>query len=238
MKSTETRNYLTKEEESLLNSFSADKINNIGELGSEDAKLIKINIFESLLRGTNRDGIENIINILKNSDFYTAPSSSKFHCNYDGGLLDHSLLVCKTAMKLREDLMQEKSELVDKLPVDSIIITTLLHDVCKMGFYKKVEKWKKNESNNWVSYIGYETDDNFPIGHGEKSVIMLQKFGLDLNADEMIAIRFHMGSYSGAQFVWEEKVAYDKAINKIPLVGLVQSADYISSILFEKMIEN
>ena len=49
--------------------------------------------FIELLRSTKREGIENLLNFLEKSDFYTAPASTRFHGNYDGGLLDHSLNV-------------------------------------------------------------------------------------------------------------------------------------------------
>lgn len=243
MTSDQTRNYLTTVEESLLNNgFTADSItqsvqdNSISAVSAENYDHKK-SVFEQLLRGTDRNGIENVISVLQGSDFYTAPASTVNHENYDGGLLDHSLMVCKLAIKLRNALIEEKPSLVDRIPVDSLILCSLLHDVCKMGYYQKVEKWKKDKFNNWQSYQGYEIQDSFPIGHGEKSVIMLQKFGLDLNAEEMIAIRFHMGSYSGAHYVWEERSAYDKAINECPLLCILQSADYLASMMLGTVIK-
>ena len=35
--------------------------------------------FIQLLRSTNRQGIENVINWLEESDFFTAPASTMFH---------------------------------------------------------------------------------------------------------------------------------------------------------------
>ena len=46
-----------------------------------------------LLRSTNREGIEELIKFLESSDFFTAPASTKFHGDYEGGLLEHSLKV-------------------------------------------------------------------------------------------------------------------------------------------------
>ena len=47
--------------------------------------------FIELLRSTKREGIENLLNFLEKSDFYTAPASTRFHGNYEGGLLEHSM---------------------------------------------------------------------------------------------------------------------------------------------------
>lgn len=193
----------------------------------------KKNLFENLLRSTGRKGIEDVIAFLNGTDFYDAPSSASYHSNYKGGLLDHSLLVYTCAMKLREMYIELKPELASRLDVNSVILSTLLHDICKVCFYKEKEKWKKNENDQWVSYTGYEIEDTFPIGHGEKSVIMLLKVGLDLTPDEMIAIRFHMGSWDGALLTNDVKYSYQSAMNNCPLVPLVQTADNTSSLLLE-----
>ena len=50
--------------------------------------------FINLLKGTEREGINNLINWLENeTDFFTAPASSKYHLAVEGGLLKHSLNV-------------------------------------------------------------------------------------------------------------------------------------------------
>jgi hypothetical protein len=199
----------------------------------------KISYFETKLRETNREGIESVIDFLKRTDFYTAPSSTSYHSNYDGGLLDHSILVYTLAMRFREQFIEIKPELADRLSVESITISALLHDICKTCFYKKVLKWRKNvETGQWESYEGYEIDDNFPIGHGEKSVIMLQNFGLKLTPDEMIAIRFHMGSWDGAILTNDLRFSYSTSQNMCPLMTLLQIADNSSSLLLEYKKEN
>ena len=48
--------------------------------------------FLQVLRdNVKRDGLEDLITYLENSDFFTAPSSTRFHGNYEGGLCEHSL---------------------------------------------------------------------------------------------------------------------------------------------------
>ena len=194
----------------------------------------KKELFENLLRSTNREGIESVIAFLNNTDFYTAPSSASYHSNYQGGLLDHSLLVYSTAMRYRSILLEMQPDLEERIPEESVIISALLHDVYKTCFYKQTQKWRKDANGAWESYIGYEIEDTFPIGHGEKSVIMLQNFGLKLTADEMLAIRFHMGSWDGALLTNDVKFSYQNAMNKCPLMTIIQNADSTSSLLFEK----
>ena len=58
--------------------------------------------FIELLRGTGREGIEETIKVIEELGFFEAPASSRFHLNQQGGLLDHSLNVCKVAMGVRD----------------------------------------------------------------------------------------------------------------------------------------
>lgn len=45
-------------------------------------------------------------------------------------------------------------------------------------------------------YEGYKVSyKDFPIGHGEKFVILLFCNGIALSDDEMLAIRWHMGAW-------------------------------------------
>ena len=80
---------------------------------------------------------------------------------------------------------------------DSIAIAALLHDVCKADFYKLAKKKRRNEVGQYEDFEQYEIhDENFPVGHGEKSVILLLQSGLDLKDDEIYAIRWHMGPWN------------------------------------------
>lgn len=154
--------------------------------------------FIELLRSTKREGIDEVIAFLCTSDFFKAPASTKYHNCHEGGLLEHSMNVYT---QLKEKL--NNTEIYGKHSEDTIIITALLHDICKANFYvsepknKKVysEEGSKSDSNgrfDWVSYMGYTIDDKCPLGHGEKSVIMLLYY-IKLTKDELFAIRWHMG---------------------------------------------
>ena len=106
------------------------------------------NEFISLLRSTNRPGIEELITWLdKNSDFFIAPASTYYHNSVKGGLLNHSLNVYKAAKMLLAGAstlaIEEKN--ISSIQEESIIICTLLHDVCKTSFYDQIQKVWKDE---------------------------------------------------------------------------------------------
>lgn len=196
--------------------------------------------YKSLLLSTKRQGIENLLNWLDNCDFYIAPSSTKYHNNCKGGLLAHSLNVYNAAVKIRDnmkDIALPKKAIGD-ITDETLIIACLLHDLCKINYYQpSVKTWKDENApygNQWKKYIAYEIDDKFPLGHGEKSVLIAQQF-IKLTGPEILAIRWHMGFTDPGTFLsFYEKPAFMKAINDIPLCMVVAQADCFASFLMEE----
>lgn len=200
--------------------------------------------FITLLKSTNRAGIDDLINWLETkSDFFTAPASCYYHGSHPGGLLAHSLNVYKAAKQIQ--MMASNLALPEKnvmsIPEESIILCTLLHDLCKTNMYSETVKFYKDDQaaygQQWKKYQSYEIKDNFPLGHGEKSVIMLQNF-IRLSGVEICAIRWHMGMTDpGAYLSPYEKPAMMKAINDIPLVHIIMQADSFASFMMEKEVD-
>ena len=191
--------------------------------------------FKAKLLSTKPDGMENVIKHLDRLGFFTAPASTKFHLSVRGGLMQHSWNVCNTALMLREQMIQMKPELAQKLPVESVIIASLLHDVCKSNIYKDAILNRKNDQGIWEKIPGYEVDySSLPLGHGEKSVIMLLTLGLKLTKDEMLAIRWHMTAWELAFQSPEQKSNLQKAREIAPLCAIIQAADGLSSSLLEE----
>lgn len=188
--------------------------------------------FIELLRSTGREGIDRVIQKLDSMGFFSTPASSNNHLNVEGGLLQHSMNVYKMAKLIREQLLLVQPEL--QVKEESVIIASLLHDVCKADVYKLGKKWRKDEQGRWEQYDAYELDySNFPMGHGEKSVMMLLMCGLRLEQDELLAIRWHMGAWNLAFQNFEDKNCLSAAANKYPLVTIIQTADNLSSHVLE-----
>ena len=91
--------------------------------------------FCELLRSTEREDIEYVIEDLVELGFFEAPASTKFHLSYEGGLCEHSLNVCKMALVLREQVLQMNPSLEGALRKDSVIVACLLYDVCTGDIY-------------------------------------------------------------------------------------------------------
>ena len=185
-----------------------------------------------LLRKTNREGIENLIKWLEDGSFFDMPASTKYHGNYDGGLAEHSLNVYKALVKLRGLYEQQFGS--GKLPLSSIIITSLCHDFCKIDFYKKEMKNVKNvETGKWEVKEVYGYNDQLGMGHGEASVFLLREF-VPLSREEILAIRWHMGAYDSA--VKGGDYSMNIAKKQTPLVELLQMADSWASNFMEEQV--
>lgn len=179
--------------------------------------------FIELLRSTKREGIEDVIQFIEKTDFYKAPASTRFHGNYEGGLLEHS-------MKVYEILKHKVEKAIVDLNVsdDTVIIIALLHDICKVNYYKVDYRNAKNERGEWEKVPYYTVDDTIPYGHGEKSVMMLTEY-MKLTSEEKYAIRWHMG-------FTEPKEVYNtlgQAFKKYPVALMLHEADLEATYLFD-----
>ena len=197
---------------------------------------IKEKIIEAL-KATNRAGMDNVINYLEKSSFFTDPASCNNHYNFAGGLAEHSYNVMRSALALRKAFIEAEPTLENTLTENKIIVTTLLHDICKTGKYKIEKKNKKNlETGKWEVVDAYVIgDDKFPFGHGDKSVVFLLSLGLKLDIDEMLAIKWHMGLWHVNQCDYVNIKSLDNSLNKYPLVSILQAADSISTHVIENM---
>ena len=175
-----------------------------------------------------RPGADRLLDYLENKcDFFTAPASTRFHCAYEGGLCEHSLNVYDCLKSyLETDRAKETFGL--EFSDESIAISALLHDVCKIDTYKVSMRNTKDESGNWIKVPYYEYNDTLPYGHGEKSVYIVSGF-MRLTRDEAMAIRWHMG-FSGT----EDQKLVGNALHQYPLALALMIADCEASSFVEE----
>ena len=172
-----------------------------------------------------REGADKLLDFLLNgSDFFTAPASTRYHGAYEGGLVEHSLNVydCLKDMvgRLNERYGIEYSD-------ESVAIAALLHDVCKVNFYKTSYRNVKDETGRWQSVPYYTIEDTLPYGHGEKSAYIVSAY-MRLTRDEAFAIRYHMG-FSGT----EDPGNVGRALEMFPLAYATCCADMEAAFLVE-----
>lgn len=184
-----------------------------------------IEIYKSKI---TRDGSQKLLEYLcseTSSDFFFAPASTRFHGAFEGGLCEHSLNVYDCLLDLMPRL---KARYPDKFDYseESLAIVALLHDLCKVNFYK-VEYRNVKKEGVWTSVPYFTIDDQLPYGHGEKSVYIISGY-MRLSRDEAFAIRYHMG------FSQQQDIAnVGKAMEMYPLAFALNCADSEASFYME-----
>lgn len=181
--------------------------------------------FIALLRGTERQGIEDLLGWLENeTDFYRAPASTQFHGAFYGGLLVHSIDVYKYFKNFTKALPDVKE--------DTLVIAGLLHDLCKVNFFTtQIHNVKIPGEKRWEEEESFTISDTLPMGHGEKSVYLAMKY-IPLTDEEALAIRWHMGGFDDAARSYIGGRAQSSAYEKYPLAAALNIADmYVSHIL-------
>ena len=200
--------------------------------------------FIGLINSITRDGARKseLISKLENSDFFTAPASTKYHASYAGGLCEHSLNVYNSAVKLVEAF-----NLTDVISSDSLLITCLLHDISKMNFYETSYRNKIQYSDygskhddggrfDWVvekSYAVIPEENRFLYGnHEETSEFMIRSY-MPLSYEESVAILHHHAGMS-----WDcAKDNLSAILNRYPLATILHLADMASCYILERINE-
>ena len=175
-----------------------------------------------------RPGSEKLLSYLlsEQSDFFTAPSSTRYHGSYEGGLAEHSVNVYEC---LKDYLSRPRTAELYGMEYsnETVALVSLLHDVCKMNFYTVDYRNAKNAQGVWEKVPYYTINDTLPYGHGEKSVYIVSGF-MRLTREEAFAIRYHMG-FSGI----EDRNSIGKAFEMFPLAVALSTADMEATYFLE-----
>lgn len=189
--------------------------------------------FIELVNSIEREGFmkENLINKLLNSDFFTAPASTKYHGAYAGGLCEHCLHVYYNLVNLNEMNGCNFDE-------DTMKIVALFHDLSKMNFYETYFQNKKKYhaagkkhdeggSFDWEAVSAYkvkDSKDRFIFGNHEQTAEFMLRSYCPLTYAESIAILHHHAGMS-----WD--CAQDnitEVYNRYPLAMMLHLADMIA----------
>ncbi len=181
--------------------------------------------FERIFKeNITREGADRLLEWLEKTDFFIAPASTRYHCAHENGLVEHSLNVYKVMREKHFDPAVDSEE--------SFALCGLLHDVCKAQFYKLSCRNVKNpETGRWEPQPYYTIEDEYPYGHGEKSVFLIERF-LRLKPSEAVAIRWHMGGFDDSARGGSHAIS--QAYERYPLAVKLHLADLEATYLLEK----
>lgn len=176
----------------------------------------------------HRLGAADLKNYLLRSDFFTAPASTRYHCAYEGGLCEHSINVYRRL--LANVKMQFGEEWESKVSHESVAVCGLLHDLCKIDFYK-LDYRNVKENGEWQRKPYFTREEALPFGHGEKSVYIAGSF-IKLTREEAMAINWHMGGFDARVRGGDYSVS--DAYRMFPLAVLLHAADLEATYIDEK----
>ena len=172
-----------------------------------------------------REEFSELMNFVENeTEYLKAPASTKYHLCREGGLLEHSVNVAETLLKLKNILAPEISD-------ESCVIVALLHDLGKVGMpnqpqYLKVEPSDKQKEHGLKPYPPYKFNTDLIYLSVPVRSLYLIGGRISLTEEEVQAIIYHDGQYT------EDNKSV--ALREEKLTLLLQHADIWSSRVLEK----
>ena len=207
---------------------------------------------------TSRDTVK-LLEFLETSDFYHAPCSRQYHLHFPGGLAKHSLNVYKLfslknkifKFELEEEAVvlmgilhdackinaYKIKEPEDPSPAQLKYLVSFTEDIPEdltKDWASKLIDWYKTKSEEPMpkNEISYVINDDFPFGHGEKSVVVINEH-FQLTKSEMLAIRFHIGTYDTFGTYFTNRCYMDTK-KLYPFAVALFTADYEACYIMEQ----
>ncbi|MBF0595833.1 MAG: HD domain-containing protein [Candidatus Omnitrophica bacterium] len=124
----------------------------------------------------------------KETSWATSPASTRFHLAKPGGLVEHSLNVANTLLKMRAMFAPEITE-------ESCVISAIYHDIGKIGWPGKPYYLPQTEEYYRRRGIFYKVNE--AATHMDIATRSLHIVGshIILSEEEAQAIRYHDGQY-------------------------------------------
>lgn len=178
------------------------------------------------------DRKEQVKSMIKHMEdtYVMAPASGKswYHNAFPGGYVDHVNRVVEYAVKQMR-LYKEMGGDVD-FTEEELVFAALFHDLGKMGdgdlpnYLPQTDKWRQDKLNEM--YINNPDLDFMLIQ--DRSLFILQKFGVKVNQKEYLAIRCHDGVFDKANEAYFFS-HQPSSRQKTSIISILHSADFLAS---------
>ncbi len=176
-----------------------------------------------------KDSVKSMIEHMEDT-YIMAPASGKtwYHNAFPGGYVDHVNRVVEYAVKQMR-LYKEMGGEVD-FTEEELVFAALFHDLGKMGngeapnYLPQTDKWRQDKLNEM--YTNNPELDFMLIQ--DRSLYLLQKFGIKVNQKEYLAIRCHDGVFDKANeayFFSHQPTSRQKT----SIISILHSADFLAS---------
>ena len=176
-----------------------------------------------------KDAVKSMIKHMEET-YIMSPASGKswYHNAFPGGYVDHVNRVVEYAVKQMR-LYKEMGGEID-FTEEELVFAALFHDLGKMGdgdspnYLPQTDKWRQDKLNEMYTN---NPDLDFMLIQ-DRSLFLLQKFGIKVSQKEYLAIRCHDGVFDKANeayFFSHQPTSRQKT----SIISILHSADFLAS---------
>lgn len=137
-----------------------------------------------------------------------SPCSTRYHGNYEGGLLEHSIDAIGSTLYVRKYFVKMGLEM-DRIPTkESCVFCAAFHDLGKIGevdndyYIPETSDWHREKLNQQYK----RSKEVINLHHSDGSVYLLNKYNIDMSRAEHQAIISHDGAYHPKNAPYKHKV--------------------------------
>ena len=179
--------------------------------------------------GDRKESVKKLISHME--DVYVmAPASGKswHHNAFAGGYVDHVNRVVEYAVK-QSRLYEEMGGNVDYTE-EELVFAAIFHDLGKLGdgdkenYIPQTDKWRQDKLAEMYTY---NSDLDFMLVP-DRSLYILQKFGIRVSQKEWLGIRLHDGVFDKANEAYFFS-HMESSRQKTSIVSVLHSADFLAS---------
>jgi len=178
------------------------------------------------------DRKDKVLDMLKHLEetYVMAPASGRswYHNAFAGGYVDHVNRVVEYAVK-QSRLYQEMGGTIDYTE-EELVFAALFHDLGKIGdgdkpnYIPQTDKWRQDKLSEMYTY---NPDLDFML-IPDRSLFILQKFGIKVNQKEFLAIRLHDGVFDKANEAYFFSNV-ESSRQKTSIISVLHAADFLAS---------
>ena len=179
--------------------------------------------------GDRKDSIKEMLSHMEET-YVMAPASGKtwYHNAFAGGYVDHVNRVVEYAVK-QSRLYEEMGGTVDYTE-EELVFAALFHDLGKIGdgdqpnYIPQTDKWRQDKLSEMYTF---NPDLQFML-IPDRSLFILQKFGIKVNQNEFLGIRCHDGVFDKANEAYFFSHV-ESSRQKTSIISVLHTADLLAS---------
>ena len=176
-----------------------------------------------------KDQVLSMLNTMEDT-YIMAPASGRkwYHNAFAGGYVDHVNRVVEYAVK-QSRLYEEMGGSIDYTE-EELVFSALFHDLGKIGdgespnYIPQTDKWRQDKLSEMYTY---NPDLDFML-IPDRSLFILQKFGIQVDMLEFLGIRLHDGVFDKANEAYFFS-NMESSRQKTSIISILHTADFLAS---------